>query len=144
MTCAGSLPPTAHPGQVGLARSGSSGFLGKTRAAGKQTLVPCQTENCPPGMKAAQASSLHQQTISQITAHQAHPRHLWDDGMIGSSSEVIQQSSCWSPLQSLHPHFPSHIKYFNDFPEREQGMGISGTIIISSVVQQLPFFISDK
>lgn len=65
-------------------------------------------------------------------------------GMMGSSSEVVQQSSYWSPLQNLHPHFTSHIEYCNNFPEREQGMGNAGTIIISSVVQQLPFLISNK
>lgn len=112
-----------------------SGLLGKTRTTGKQSLSPCQRENCPSRMQTTQAPSLHQQMVSQITKPTPDPL-----GMMGSSSGVIQQSSCWSLLQNLNPHFPTHIEYCKDFTEREQGMGNAGTMVTSSVVQQLSFF----
>lgn len=90
-------------------------------------------------MQVTQAPFPHQQTLSQITASPGPPQPG-----TGSSSQVIQQSSHRSPLQNPHSHFASRIEHFNDLPEREQWMGNSGTIVISSGVQQLPFPISKK
>lgn len=51
MTCAESLPPTAHPVQVGLVQRFAplcSGLLGKNilRGTGRQTLTSSEKENC--------------------------------------------------------------------------------------------------
>lgn len=135
MTCAESLPPTAHPVQVGLVwrfAPRCSGLLGKNilRATGRQILSSSQKENCAPWMQVTQAPCLHQQTLSQIIALPSPPQRQ-TSGVTCSSSEVIQQSSHRSPLH-LRPHFASCIEHCNDLPKRERWMGNSGTIIISN------------
>lgn len=145
MTCAKSLPPTAHPTQVGLVWRFAplcSGLLGKNilRATQRQILFSSQKENC----RSAGYTGTFPTPASTFTNHSFTKSTPETWGMTGPSSEFIQQSSHQSPLQNLHLQFPSPAEYCIDLAEREQWMGHSGTIMISSGVQQLPFPISKK